>query len=145
MKNWHLRRANSDDADAFASCIDAAYAIYATRVTDLPAVSEGIGDDIAHHRAWVAEIALEIVGGIVLVPQNDHLLLANVAVHPAKRGLGIGRALMAQADADCLALGLRELRLSTHVEIPENVALYAHLGWSETERTGNKVRMRKRL
>lgn len=145
MKNCHLRRAKSTDAEALASCIDAAYAIYATRVTDLPAVSEGIAGDIANHRVWVAEIAGEIVAGIVLVPRDDHLLLANIAVHPSNSGRGIGGALMAQADADCRALGLRELRLSTHVEIPENVALYTHLGWTETERTGNKVKMRKRL
>jgi len=145
MANWQMRRANLGDTDALSSCIDAAYSIYAARVTDLPAVSEGIADDIADHRVWVAEIDREIVGGIVLMVEDGHLLLANVAVHPKRTGLGIGRGLMARADTDCRALGLRELRLSTHVQIPENVALYTHLGWEETGRTGNKVLMRKLL
>lgn len=126
-----------------ATCIDAAYSIYAARVTELPAVSEGIAGDIADHRVWVAEIDWEIVGGIVLMVEDKHLIVANVAVHPTRTSLGIGRGLMAWADADCRALGLHELRLSTHAKIPESVAFYTHLGWEEMGRTGNKVLMRK--
>ncbi len=37
------------------------------------------------------------------------------------------------------------LRLSTHVDMPENVRLYIHLGWEETGRTGNKVQMKKNI
>ena len=32
--------------------------------------------------------------------------------------------------------GLRELRLTTHVAVPENLRLYRHLGWRETGRSG---------
>ena len=145
MTHWHLCRATADDATALAACIDAAYAHYAARISDLPAVSEGIGDEIAAHRVWLCEMDGKIAGGIVLVPQDGHLLLVNVAVHPDFAGKGLGGALMAQADTDCRALGLAEVRLSTHVKLPENVTLYAHLGWEETSRKGNKVNMRKQL
>ena len=94
---------------------------------------------------WVAEVASAVVGGLVLVPQDGFMLLANVAVHPDHRGAGLGRALMALAETEALRHGHRELRLSTHVDMPETVQLYAHLGWKETGRRGNKVSMSKML
>ena len=145
MTAWQIRRAKPQDARGLAAYIEAAYADYAARIADLPAVSEGIADDISGHRVWVAEWDGKLAGGIVLVPKEGFLLLANVAVHPAWSGQGLGRALMERAEAECRRLGLRELRLSTHVAMPENVRLYRHLGWRETGRSGNKVRMSKVL
>lgn len=145
MADWHLRRATPDDGEALSDCIEAAYAIYSTRVPDLPAVSEGVADDITHHRVWVIEMDQKIVGGIIMIPKDGYMFLANVAVHPSHAGIGLGRTLMERADSDCLKLGMRELRLNTHVDIPENVDLYSHLGWQETGRTGNKVHMKKTL
>ncbi len=145
MTNFKLRRAQARDSRALSACIDAAYSIYASRVNDLPAVSEGISHAIENHRVWVAETGHDIVGGIILIPHDDFMLLENVAVHPASSGLGLGRALIEHAEAECLAFGLHELRLSTHTDIPENIQLYTHLGWRETGRTGNKVHMSKCL
>jgi GNAT superfamily N-acetyltransferase len=145
MTKWRIRRANVRDSGGFSECIDAAYSVYASRIVDLPAVSEGISDDIEKDRVWIAEIGPKIVGGIVLIPEDDFLLLANVAVRPECSGLGLGRALMGLAEAECRKLGLNELRLRTHVSIPENVSLYEHLGWQETGKSGTKVHMRKTL
>ena len=145
MKVSGIRRATPGDAAALAACIDAAYAIYASRISDLPKVSEGIEYDIKDNIVWVAERDDAIVGGLILKPQTDFMLLANIAVHPDHGGQGVGRALMDRAESDASALGMTEMRLSTHVDMPENVALYEYLGWKETERTGNKVKMRKQL
>ncbi len=71
--------------------------------------------------------------------------LANVAVHPDHKGAGLGRALMALAETEALDQGYREMRLTTHVDMPENVQLYAHLGWEQDYRRGNKVSMRKTI
>ena len=143
MSKWRIRPATVQDSAGLSECIEAAYSVYASRITDLPAVSEGISDDIANQIVWVAEVNQTIVGGIVLIPKQDFLILANVAVHPKSSGLGLGRALIELADHVCLELGLNDIRLSTHVDIPENVRLYKHLGWQETGRTGNKIHMRK--
>jgi len=145
MSKWQIRPAKVRDSCALSECIDAAYSIYASRITDLPAVSNGISNDIENHRVWVAEVNQNIVGGIILIPHDEFLLLANIAVHPESSGLGLGRALIELAEAECLELGLHELRLSTHVEIPENVRFYTYLGWQETDRFGNKIQMRKIL
>ncbi len=145
MSKSLIRLANPSDAGGLAACIDAAYARYGEHIADLPAVSAGIGEDIADNQVWVMQEAGSVVAGLVLVAQPDHLKLANLAVHPAHGGKGIGRQLIALAEQEAVRQGYREMRLVTHVSMPENVALYSHLGWEETARTGNSVLMRKRL
>ncbi len=143
MANWTIRRAEHRDADALAACIDAAYARYAARIADLPPVSADCAEEIAKYQVWVAEIEHEVVGGLVIIPKEGFMRLANVAVHPDHKGAGLGRALIALAETEALDQGYREMRLTTHVDMPENVQLYAHLGWQQDHRRGNKVSMRK--
>lgn len=145
MPNPTIRRAVAGDAQALAACIDAAYAVYAARIADLPAVSDGIAEDIRDNIVWVSIRDDRIVGGLVLIARPDHIVLANVAVDPAAAGEGIGRALIELAETETRRLDLDTLRLSTHVDMPENVRLYEHLGWRETGRSANKVTMEKRL
>lgn len=145
MTSWTIRRAVTGDASALAKCIDAAYAPYRERIDDLPAVSDGVADDIENHLVWVAIHDRAIVGGLILALQDQVAVLANVAVDPASSRMGIGRGLIEHAEANCRALGKRELRLATHVAMPDNVRLYRHLGWREIGRSGNKVHMTKPL
>ncbi|MGI9501776.1 MAG: GNAT family N-acetyltransferase [Geminicoccaceae bacterium] len=126
-------------------CIDAAYARYRQHIRDLPSVSEGIADDIRSNLVWVAELDHAIIGGLIMVLRHEHAILANIAVDPSCTGMGVGRGLIDHAEAHCRALKKAELRLSTHVDMPENVDLYEHLGWEETGRSGNKVHMTKFL
>ncbi len=88
-----------------------------------------------------------IVAILVLLPQDGHLLLDNIAVVPAAHGRGYGRRLVAHAEAEARRLGFAELRLYTHVLMTENIALYTRLGFSETHRVTEKgfarVYMRK--
>ena len=145
MPNWTIRRAEKKDAAALADCCDAAYSIYAPRIADLPAVSDGIEDDIERNVVWVAARDNRVIGGLVLLPKEDHVVLANVAIDPSATGAGLGRAYMDLAEAETRKLGHEKLRLSTHVDMPENVLLYEHLGWYEIGRSGNKVHMEKSL
>ncbi len=141
----NIRRAGEKDAVALVRCIDAAYAGYRDRIADLPAVADGIPEDIEADRVWVAELEEAVVGGLVLVLEDGFVILANVAVDPGFAGQGLGRALIDHAEALCREKGLSELRLTTHVGIPENIRLYRHLGWTETGRSGNRVHMAKRF
>ena len=145
MPDFTLRRAEQGDAAGLVACIDAAYAVYDGRVDDLPAVSDGIPEAIGRDRVWVACAGAEVIGGMLLVSRDDYLLLENIAVRPAYAGQGVGRALLEQAERDGLALGLTEIRLSTHRDMPENLTIYSRLGWRETSRSGNKVHMCKTL
>jgi GNAT superfamily N-acetyltransferase len=52
-----------------------------------------------------------IAGIIVLLPVTNYLLRDNIAVSPARQGLGLGRRLLAFAEAEALRRGYREMRL----------------------------------
>ena len=145
MSNYTLRRAKDSDVKDLTSCIDAAYAIYAERISDLPDVSEGLHDDIESKIVWVAVQNQTIIGGLILSAEKDFMQLVNIAVHPDASGRGVGRLLIAKAEEETSRHGLSGMQLSTHVDMPENVALYEHLGWEEMERSARKVKMRKFL
>ena len=109
---------------------------------DYPArVSEGV--------VWVVEEGAVIAAMIVLVPAPNYLLLDNIAVSPARQGLGLGRRLLAFAEAEALRRGYSEIRLYTHQTMVENQRLYASIGYEETGRGSeagyDRVFMRKRL
>jgi GNAT superfamily N-acetyltransferase len=149
MTDWTIRRAVTGDADAVARCIDDAYADHKSRISSLPDVSGGICKEIVDHCVWVAVAESRIVGSAVLMldqgPDQNAATLANVAVHPDMGGMGVGRALITTAESQARLAGAVELRLTTHVAIPQNVDFYTRLGWREVGRTGKKIRMTKAL
>ena len=145
MENWTIRRADTGDAECLGRCFDAAYAQYAERIDDLPPMSENCAEEIAEYLVWVAEAGGTIVGGLVLVPSDGFLLLANVAVHPDHRGAGLGRRLLTLAETEARNRGYAELRLNTHEGMAENIRHYARKGWSPMSQEGKKVTMRKDL
>lgn len=145
MTDWTIRRAEAGDAEALAACIDAAYAPYAERISDLPPVSANCAREIAHALVWVAERDGRIVGGLVLIPRDGYLQFANVAVHPDQQGTGLGRAFMELAEREAVSRRYSEMRLNTHADMTGNIRLYSRLGWRQTGRSGNTVSMSKAL
>jgi ribosomal protein S18 acetylase RimI-like enzyme len=100
-------------------------------------------------RYGVLEEASGITAIIVLLPEPNYLLLDNIAVSPARQSLGLGRRLLAFAEAEALRRGYREIRLYTHQTMVENQRLYFSIGYEETGRGSeagyDRVFMRKRL
>lgn len=143
--NIQPRKAVSEDSEALVSCIDAAYAKYSNRISKMPSVSDGITEDIAHNQVWVAVEADEIIACLILIEEDRFMKLANLAVHPSHSGKGIGRKLMALSEREAKRQGYNEMRLNTHVDMPENIQLYEHLGWEEVSRLNSTVSMRKGL
>ncbi len=68
------------------------------------------------------------VGVLVIVPKPDALLLASVAVLPSAQGTGLGRRLIAHAEALARAGGHPAIRLYANVAMEANIALYARVG-----------------
>lgn len=130
---------------ALKQCIDRAYAPVKKRLPDLPDVSGGLDTDIAERFVFIAELGEAIAGCAILGITETEAHLANIAVDPDMKGMGVGRQLMTFVEDFARQNKVRELHLATHVKMPENVALYQHLGWHETSRSGNKVLMRKLL
>ncbi|WP_421726059.1 GNAT family N-acetyltransferase [Bauldia sp.] len=145
MSDWTIRRAGLADADPLTACLEVAYAEDAARLADLPSMSDGVAGQIANDQVWVAEADGTVVGGLVLATGDGFMQLVNVAVHPDRRGTGLGRALLQLADREAVAQGFAEMRLNTHAGMDANVGLYTRLGWIETDRQRNVVAMRKPL
>jgi ribosomal protein S18 acetylase RimI-like enzyme len=110
---------------------------------------------IADGRVYVTGPAGEAAPGagldglIVLVPEEDGLLVENVAVRPGLHGRGIGRRLMAFAEEEARRRGLPAVRLYTHERMTRNIDLYEALGYQQTGREpiggGDLVHLRKPL
>jgi ribosomal protein S18 acetylase RimI-like enzyme len=145
-----LRPAEPDDAEALAELAQAAYAHYVDRVGGRPRpMDDDYADVIRRHEVTVAERGGEIAGMVVLVATEEGLALDNVAVAPSHQGAGVGRALLAQAEAAARELGYDSIYLYTHELMTENQALYERIGYAEYDRrvhgAATLVYMRKPL
>jgi ribosomal protein S18 acetylase RimI-like enzyme len=130
-----LRPAEAGDREAIQRLVEGAYGAYVERIGRRPAPMDAdYAGLIAAGHVTVAERGGAIVGILVLVPMEGHLLVENVAVSPEAQGTGLGRRLMAHAEGEARALGLAELRLYTNEKMVENVAWYPRLGYVETGR-----------
>jgi ribosomal protein S18 acetylase RimI-like enzyme len=145
-----IRAATAADVPAIAEIVDHAYRRYIARIGKPPGpmlddyaarVSEGV--------VWVLEEGGVIAAIIVLLPAPNYLLLDNIAVSPARQGLGLGHRLLAFAEDEALRRGYRQIRLYTHETIVENQRLYTSIGYEETGRSTeagyDRVFMRKQL
>jgi GNAT superfamily N-acetyltransferase len=147
MMKCILRRAEPQDAPALANCFDAVYRRYYPTARGSPMVANYI-ETIALYQVWVALYKGQIIGGLVLVPKEDHMLLANIAVHPNYQNKGVGRALLELAEAETLDQDYYELRLHINRTMTENRALYKRSGWTEIpngEQPSNRLSMEKLL
>jgi GNAT superfamily N-acetyltransferase len=145
-----IRPAQAADRAAVETIVRAAYSVHVERIGKPPApMLDDYERRIAEGQVHLLEIDGVVVAPIVLVPQVDHLLLDNIAVRPLRQGQGLGRRLIAFAEAEACRLGVAELRLYTHEKMTENIALYERLGFAETGRGReagyDRVFMRKRV
>jgi ribosomal protein S18 acetylase RimI-like enzyme len=143
-----LRRATAADLPAIKALIDAAYAKYLTRMDKPPGpMLRDYGPAVEAGTTWVAGSPVSAV--LTLYPRDDHLLIENIAVHPAAQGRGLGRALMSFAEQEAANRGLTRMALFTHEVMTENQAIYAGLGYVEVERRTEdgyrRIYMEKRL
>lgn len=145
-----LRRATDADAPAVRGVVRDAYAKYVQRMGREPMpMTADYALAVRENQIWLAGDPPAIDAILELVPEADHLLIANIAVRSDRQGAGLGRQLLDFADAEAKRQGYNELRLYTHITMTENVAMYEHLGWEETDRGGQdgfeRVFMRKFL
>lgn len=145
-----IRPATAHDVAPVQTLIEAAYALYIPRIGARPGpMLEDYAALIAQGRVEVFEEQGQVLGVLVLIAQADGLLLDNVAVSPAAQGRGLGRQLMAHAEARARQLGLEVVRLYTNEAMSENLGLYERLGYRETHRAVQagfrRVFMEKRL
>jgi ribosomal protein S18 acetylase RimI-like enzyme len=150
MDEPRIRAATSADLPAVQQIVEDAYRHYIPRIGKPPGpMLDNYAARVADGVVWVIEEGSGVAGIIVLKPQPEYLLLDNIAVIPSRQGSGLGRRLLAFAEAEARHRGYREIGLYTHRTMTENQRLYAAIGYEETGRGTadgyERVFMRKRL
>src|SRR3954451_21354195 len=130
-----IRPAVPDDAAAVDELVQRAYSHYVGRIGRRPGpMDDDYVEKVERGHVFVAVEASDVIGLIVLIEEPDHLLVENVAVEPERQSQGIGRALLAFAEAAAVEAGLTTIRLYTHAAMTENLAFYPRLGYTEVDR-----------
>lgn len=130
-----IRAARAGDLDGVRACAKAAYGRYVPRIGKEPAPM--VADFAAQIEAGQVHVIApggQVAGFIVLYPRGDHLHVENVAVVPDRQGQGLGRTLLAFAEAEARRQGVAAIELYTNAKMTENLALYPRLGYVETGR-----------
>jgi ribosomal-protein-alanine N-acetyltransferase len=108
------------------------------RALDASTFGEAWGEPESHEAVWVIEGAAFARWSVVDAAKEAELL--RIAVDPAWRGQGMGRALLAACETELAASGLRDLHLEVRVSNAAARALYADAGWRESGLRGGYYR-----
>jgi ribosomal protein S18 acetylase RimI-like enzyme len=138
-----LRAATAPDVPALAALINHAYRSEPTQAgwtTEShllagPRIDEAtLLDMLAAPPAVLlqAELAGRLAGCVYLAPQGETLYLSMLAVAPAAQAHGLGRQLLAAAEAHARQAGCRQVKMSVLALRPELLAWYERQGYRRT-------------
>ncbi len=125
-----IRRALPCDTLAVRELTRAAYAKWVPVIGREPTpMTVDYDARVRGHRIELLHVDGRLAALIELVPEAAHLLIENLAVHPAFQRQGHGRRLLAHAEAIAASLGLSAMCLYTNPLFAGNVQLYGRLGY----------------
>jgi ribosomal protein S18 acetylase RimI-like enzyme len=150
MMTQTIRLATPEDRADVEEIVQAAYAGYILLIGQKPGpMRDDYSALIEKRSVYVLVSQSRILGVLVLLPEEETMLLDNVAVSPDMQGRGYGRLLIAFAERLSIDHGFKAIRLYTNEAMSENIRLYERLGFVETHRAEEKgfrrVYMRKAL
>jgi ribosomal protein S18 acetylase RimI-like enzyme len=126
-----IRVASAVDAGAVAALTREAYAKWVPIVGREPLPMQvDYGLAVREHRFDLLEADGALAALIETTPQDDWLLIVNVAVRPSFQGRGLGVRLLNHAESLAEASRLRGTRLYTNRLMAANIRLYASLGYA---------------
>lgn len=129
------RPARSADIAALADIAQAAFSRYIPRIGRPPAAMEQDYEDFVERGlVHVVDSAAGPVGFVVMAPSGDALRIETLAVDPDHQHEGIGRTLLGFAEVRARQLELDRIELAVDGAMWETIALYARLGYKETDR-----------
>ncbi|MFZ5675361.1 MAG: GNAT family N-acetyltransferase [Pseudomonadota bacterium] len=145
-----FRRAGPDDAGMVRDLTRKAYAKWCAVIGREPLpMSADYNHAVRHHVIDLAYRDGRLVGLVEMIPRADDLLIENVCVDPDGQAGGIGRQLVAHAEAETRRRGHRVIRLYTNKLFAANLGFYAAQGYEiereEPFKGGILVHFRKHL
>ena len=125
-----LRRAETADAAMIRAFVRDAYAKWVPVIGREPRPMTADYDKaVRDHRIDLLYLGDTLAALIETVEEPDCLLIENVAVAPAFQKQGLGRRLLAHAEALAAVAGYGRIRLFTNKLMETNQRLYASLGY----------------
>lgn len=145
-----FRRAEENDVELVREIVLAAYSKWISVIGREPTpMKADFNKAVREHDIDLAIVAGDVVGLIEIWLHADHLWIENVAVHPHRQGIGIGRRLLSHVESKAAQAEIGEIRLQTNEAFKANIALYAALGYEIDRREpfmgGKTVFMSKKL
>ena len=130
-----IRKASPGDAGIISTLTDAAYAKYVPLMGRKPQpMTADYQQILAEHPVWILWVGEQPAGVLVLMHEPEAMLIYSVAIAPEYQKRGLGRRMLARAEAEARAAGYDTIRLFTNALMEANIALYTRLGYIETQR-----------
>lgn len=139
--NATVRPATEADSAAVIAIVRTCWTAYPGVIFDLDDELPELKTFVSHYearggRAWVAEQDYRVVGCLAAAPEGSSAwMLCKLNVLPAARRRGIGRALVARAEAAARAGGATEMELWSDTRFTESHTLYESLGYRRLPET----------
>lgn len=133
------RAENPQDWAALLALIRAAFAGMDGRI-DPPSSMHMLTEDAIAEQAVTGEVwvvGAPPVACVFLTPRPGRLYIGKLAVADGYRGRGLARHLIGVAEARAQSMGLPVLELQTRVELIENHAAFAAMGFTKTAETAH--------
>lgn len=133
--------AREADWAALLALIHAAFGAMAGRI-DPPSSAMALtpatlAEKAARETLLLAHLDGALAGCAFVAETGDAACLSKLAVAPVLQRRGVGRALVAAAEAEARARGLRRLRLETRIELLETQAAFAAMGFEQVGTTAH--------
>ena len=130
-----IRKAELTEAKVVAAITEAAYTKYVSFLGRQPQpMTADYHQMISEHQVWLLCRGNQAAGVLVLMHEQNHLFIYNVAISPQYQKQGLGRQLLVWAEKEANRSGYKEIHLYTNALFEENIRLYERLGYVETAR-----------
>jgi ribosomal protein S18 acetylase RimI-like enzyme len=137
MLHLVLREASPDEASTIAALVRAAFAEYRGCLDPpsgaLEETAEQVRQNLAVARVVLALERSQAIGCVFYERQNDALYFFRLAVLPAHRRRGVGRALIDYLESQARALDLWRVRLGVRLALVQLRAYYERRGYHFVE------------
>ena len=127
----NLRRGTPGDLDALTAMQRAAYARNEAILGVVPIPLQiDYADVLASKEVWLADGDARLRGALILDLEPDHLLIWSIATDPREQQSGLGKRLLAAAEARARELSFTTIRLYTGTLLVHLVAWYGRHGYA---------------